>query len=380
MDSAPVKHTNWAQTGIFFILAVAVLLFAKNLFMPIVFALILALVLSPIRRFMNHLCIPSGIAAAIIMISLVGVIFSIGTMGSMAMQSQMGAIQTLIPDALARLEELTGLVQPVVDASEQIEVLTTQTEPTAEVVLKEENILSLIAQGTPATFAMVMLGVTLAFFLIASGYMFYEKLVQVMPTIKDKARAVAIARSIEKHLSCYLLTITIINAGLGLSIGLAMAACGMPSPILIGLMAFFLNYIPYVGALGGVAITFFVGLLTQDAVGAAAIPALIYWGLTTLEGQFLTPVLVGRRLKLNPVVVFLSLAVWAWLWAVPGMFLSTPILIALKALSDRIPNMQLLSKFLAQRDDVSAKDGLIISRFLPYEDAISITDAETSAK
>jgi predicted PurR-regulated permease PerM len=210
--------------------------------------------------------------------------------------------------------------------------------------------------------------------------MFYEKLVQVMPTIKDKARAVAIARSIEKHLSCYLLTITIINAGLGLSIGLAMAACGMPSPILIGLMAFFLNYIPYVGALGGVAITFFVGLLTQDAVGAAAIPALIYWGLTTLEGQFLTPVLVGRRLKLNPVVVFLSLAVWAWLWAVPGMFLSTPILIALKALSDRIPNMQLLSKFLAQRDDVSAKDGLIISRFLPYEDAISITDAETSAK
>jgi predicted PurR-regulated permease PerM len=358
---------GWALKGIFLILLLGVLIFAKTLLIPVVIALLLALVLSPIRRALNHIGVPSGVAAAVIMVSLTILLAIIGTAASMALQ-QMNDIETLIPRALERLEQLTGIVDPVVQASEQIETLALSEQPAQEVVLKDESVLSLLARGTPTLFGMIVLGITLTFFLIASGDMFYEKLVQVMPKIKDKAKAIAITRSIEKHLSCYLLTITLINAGLGVAIAITMMLLGMPNPILFGLMAFLLNYIPYLGGLGGVAIAFFVGLLTFETVGAAAIPALAYWGLTSLEGQFLTPVLVGRSLKLNAVVVFLSLAIWAWLWSFVGMFLSTPILIAIKVFADRVPSMEGLGRFLAQRDNVSRKDGIILRKFLPYEE------------
>lgn len=363
------RPSDYAIIGLFWIAVFGALIYAQTLFIPIAVAILIALVMSPIRRGLNKLGLPSGLAATLIMVGLGAATFLLGSAAWAAIQMQGADFNTIIPDALRRLEELTGIIQPVVEASEQIDNIVVDQE-TQQVAVQTTSIFSVIAQGTPTLVGMTILGVTLAFFLIASGDMFYEKLVQVMPTLRDKARAVAIARSLEKHLSCYLLTITCINAGLGLAVGMTMWALGMPSPLLFGLLAFFMNYIPYLGALVGVALTFLVGLLTFDTIGAATIPALAYLGLTSLEGQFLTPTLVGRRLKLNAVVVFLSLAVWAWLWSIVGMFLSTPILITLKACADRIQGLSAIGEFIGERDKLSRKDGLILKRFIPYEEEI----------
>lgn len=366
-DSHP-SAAHWSTIGIFLILALGALVFAKTIAIPIATAILIALVLSPIRRGLNVLGLPSPFASGIILVTLSVILGALAFVVSDALGRSITDLDQLLPNAIRKLEELTGLVQPVVQASEQIEAITSDGGDVEEVVVRRDSILSLIAQGTPQFFGMLMLSATLAFFLLASGDMFYEKLVQVMPTLRDKAKAVAIARSIERHLSCYLLTITLINAGLGVAVGLAMLALGMPSPVLFGIAAFCLNYIPYLGALTGVGVTFLVGLLTFETVGVAVIPALIYWFLTSFEGQFLTPFLVGRRLKLNAVVVFLSLALWAWLWGFAGMILSTPMLIALKAFSDRIPNLSSLGVFLGQRETISEADGLLLKRFIPYEE------------
>ena len=362
-------NTGWATTGIFWILVLAVLVVAKTIAIPIVCAIILALVLSPIRRGFNHVGLPSPLAAGLILLALGGLIILLAMLISETVAGSFPSFDQLVPDTTRKLEELTGLVEPVTRASEQIEAIAAQPSDVDEVVIRRGSLLSLLAEGTPQFFSMVVLTVTLTFFLLASGEMFYEKLVQVMPTLRDKTKAIAITRSIERHLSCYLLTITIINAGLGIAVGSAMWAVGMPNPVLFGLAAFILNYIPYLGALSGVAITFLIGLLAFETVGAAAIPALIYWFLTSFEGQILTPFLVGRRLKLNAVVVFISLAVCAWLWGFAGMILSTPMLIALKAFSDRIPQLGGLGTFLGQRETISRQDGLLLSRFIPYEEA-----------
>jgi predicted PurR-regulated permease PerM len=212
----------------------------------------------------------------------------------------------------------------------------------------------------PVMAGQVVICLTLAFFLIASGDLFYEKLVQAMPTLKDKRRALAVARAIENQLSVYLLTITLINMGLGVAIGLAMWALGMPDPILFGLAGFLLNYIPYIGAMAGVGISFLVALVSFDSATAAVLPALVYWGLTSFEGQFVTPVMVGRRLRLNAVVVFVSFALWAWLWSFMGMLLSTPMLLTMKVVSDHVPGMAGFGKFLADRDDLSRSDRRIL--------------------
>lgn len=368
-------HSHWSLTGIFLILFAGVLVIAQSLLIPIVLAILVTLVLNPMRRGLNRIGLPSGIAAAIIVTALLSLLLVIGSGVYAALSEHSGEIETLIPDALQRLEQLTGIIQPVVDASEKLDQFALQDEA-EEVVVQTSSLFSLLAQSTPIVLGMIALTVTLTFFLLASGDMFYEKLVGAMPNLRDKARALAITRSIEKHLSCYLLTITFINAGLGLSIGVVMWLLGMPSPILFGVAAFLLNYIPYVGALSGVALAFFVALLSFDTLLAAFVPALAYLALTSFEGQFLTPFLVGRRLQLNAVVVFLSLAVWAWLWSIPGMFLSTPILISLKAFSARIPQLSGLSRFMAERRDISGRDGIILKRFIPYEEDYVATQTQ----
>jgi len=113
------------------------------------------------------------------------------------------------------------------------------------------------------------------------------------------------------------------------------------------------NYVPYLGALAGVAAALVVGLLTFSTPGATLLPPLVYFALTTIEGQFVTPYFVGRRLEMNTVVIFLSITFWAWLWSVMGMLLAVPLLVTLRAFCEHIPRLEPVGKFLAARGDES---------------------------
>jgi predicted PurR-regulated permease PerM len=189
----------------------------------------------------------------------------------------------------------------------------------------------------------------LMFFLLSSGDMFYEKLVHVMPTFSDKRRAVRIVYDIERKLSRYLFTITVINAALGASIGLAMWWFGMPNPVLFGIIGFLLNFVPYLGAIVGVTVAMVVGFVTLDEAQQALIAGGVYFALTSIEGQFVTPYFVGRSLRLNTVVVFLSVTLFAWLWSVVGMLVATPLLVTVRAFCDHIPALEGFGHFLSAR-------------------------------
>ena len=349
---------RWAAIGIFIMLAVAGLAYAKSFLTPVIMAFILALVFSPIRRTLERVRVPTGLAAFVILFAIVGVLGG-------ALTALSGPVREWTADAPEigeRLEQRIVEIRTTFGGSgegaslgEVVEQVTDAAAPSepdpdaVEVVVREDGWLTAIAATAPLILAQLVLTLVLLFFVLASGDMFYEKIVHVIPRFSDKRRAVRIAREIERKVSHYLLTITVINAGLGLAVGVTLWWLGMPDPFLFGVLAALLNYIPYLGAIIGAALTLVVGLLTFEGLWPAVAPALAYYALTSVEGQFVTPYAVGRNLKLNTVVVFIAVAFWAWLWSIVGMLIAVPLLVAIRVLCEHIEPLESFGDFLSAR-------------------------------
>ncbi len=349
---------RWAVIGIFVMLSVFALAYAKLFLTPILMAFLLALVFSPLRRGIERIGLPSGAAAGVIMAAL------IASLGAVAILLS-GPVREWTADAPrigAQLEERIGQIRTSFGGDEEgasltevVEQVSEAAAPTpdssevTEVVVRDGSFLTTLAGTAPAVLVQLILTLVLLFFILASGEMFYEKLVHVLPSFRDKRRAMRIAREIERQVSHYLLTITIINVGLGVAVGLAMWVLGMPDPLLFAVAACLLNYVPYIGAIVGAALTLVVGLLTFPGMSEALVPAIVYYALTSFEGQFVTPWAVGRNLKLNTVVVFIMVAFWAWLWSVVGMLIAVPLLVAVRVLCGHIPALHNIGDFLSAR-------------------------------
>jgi predicted PurR-regulated permease PerM len=184
--------------------------------------------------------------------------------------------------------------------------------------------------------------------LLASGDLFLQKLVRVMPTLSDKKRAVEISHEIQQNISNYLFSVSLINLGLGLLVSGGLYLMGVPNAAMWGILVAVLNFVPYFGPASGVILLAAVGLLTFDTLGKGLLPPLWYLLLHLLETNLITPVLLGRRFTLNPVVIFVSLIFWMWLWGVPGALLSVPILVSIKVVCDRVPAMSSISELLSR--------------------------------
>jgi predicted PurR-regulated permease PerM len=193
--------------------------------------------------------------------------------------------------------------------------------------------------------------IVLLYFLLASGDLFLRKLIKVLPTFKDKKRAVEIAREVESNISTYLFTVTLINAGVGVAVGVGVWLLKMPNPVLWGVIACVLSYIPYLGALVGVGILGLAALLVFDDLGhALAVPA-VYLAVSFVEGNFITPLVLGRRLTLNPVVIFVGILFWFFLWGIPGALLAVPTLAVFKIVCDHVDTLAPVGEFFGPAAD-----------------------------
>ena len=169
---------------------------------------------------------------------------------------------------------------------------------------------------------------------------------EILPTLSDKRRAVEISHEIERNISGYLVTISLMNAAVGVATGIATYLTGLSDQVLWGTLAFLLNYILIIGPLTGVVVLFFAGMMTFNSPLHALVPAGIYLGIHVIEGQMVTPMLLARRFTLNPVLVVLSLVFWYWMWGVAGALLSVPLLATTKIICDRIRRLAALGHFI----------------------------------
>jgi predicted PurR-regulated permease PerM len=185
------------------------------------------------------------------------------------------------------------------------------------------------------------------YFLLVSGDNFQRRLVEILPRFSSMRQAVDISQQIESDISAYLVTITIMNATVGIATAIVMWLTGVGDPILWGTVAFLLNYAPIVGPVSCVLIFLLAGLLTIDTFWQAFLPAGLYLGIHLVEGEAVTPLLLARRFTLNPVLVILSLVFWFWMWGIPGAILSVPMLAIAKIVCDRIRPLAAIGHFLA---------------------------------
>jgi predicted PurR-regulated permease PerM len=346
-----------AVKGLFLLALLYTFYFARPLLLPIVVALLLSLILSPTVRWLKRAYVPEPIGAAVIVISLAALVGT-GVYQLFEPASDWVAKMPRITEQIERkLWNLRKSMEEVSKAAAKVEALTSvdgQAKPrTPEVVTRPPSLMSRILGGMQDVLVAAAATLVLLFFLLASGDLFLRKIVRMLPTLTDKKKAVALARTIQAAMGRYLFTITCINFGLGLATAAMLHFLGMPNALLWGVMVALLNYIPYIGpAVSGTILTI-VAFITFDALGDIVLVPLLYFALETIEGQFVTPFLTGRSLTLNPVMIFLSMLLWAWIWGVVGALIAVPMLMALKIFCDHVESLRPIAEFVSAKPVVS---------------------------
>jgi len=332
--------------------------FARAFLLPIVFAMLLNFLLSPLVRLLSRVKIKPPFAAGIIIVALITVV-------GLAGYELSGPVQRLAASAPATLEVAEGklktLLRPLERASRTAQQVakaasattdgvSTPSKPTT-VVVEGPSVLTRVFGTTQRVAGFVLEVVILLFFLLAAGDLFLQKLIKVLPSRGEKRLAVQIARETETSISTYLLTTSLVNLCEGAVVAGVMALWGMPSPLLWGALTVLLEFIPYLGAATMIAVLSVAALTVFDSVGHALLIPLSYLAINIVQGQFVSPILLGHRLALNPVALFVGLAFWFWVWGIPGAFIAVPLVATFKIFCDNIDVLAFIGEFLGRRDE-----------------------------
>jgi predicted PurR-regulated permease PerM len=336
--------------GSFIILLVGALYYARAFFLPLVLALLVTITFAPLVRSLSRYNIPAGVSA-------VGLVILLGALGTLAATFLSGPVAAMAADAPEIFESIRTrfafLREPFAllnDAIRQLETMgsDTGTGPEPErVVLNQSGILPWIA-GALADIG-TTLGATLilSLFLLSSSNILRHKLVHVLPALSEKKKSLRVLRDIENEVSRYLLTITAINTGFGVCVGAAVGLLGLPNPVLWGVAAGVLNFVPYIGGLVGTLSMIAISIVTFPTLTQAALPPLAYLAIQTVESNFVTPMILGRRLELSTVAIIIFLALTTWMWGIVGTIIGVPILVVIKVFCDNFPALAPLAEFLS---------------------------------
>ena len=346
----PADIKSVALTGLFILAIFYTMYFMRAMLLPLVLALLLSYLLVPVVRALARIKIRPFFGSAIVLAALIAAIVS-GI--SLLSEPASGWIEKA-PYSLQQLKQkllpLKKPIEKVAQASGEIDKLTTtdeeQAKPHAVVVKRSALAEAFFTQG-PEFVASAVVMLILLYFLLAYDGVFLAKIIRVTPRLDDKKRAVSIMRDIEDHISRYLLTITAINIGLGIAVGTTVHFLGLRNPIMWGVMVALLNYVPYLGALTGIICMTLGAVLSFDSLGYAMVFPASYLVLAILEGNFITPMVLGRSLTLNPILILVALAFWGWMWGISGMILAVPILATFKIFCDHIEPMAPIAEFLS---------------------------------
>ncbi len=345
----PFDVRSIALTGLFVLALFYTTYFMRSVLLPIVLALLLSYLLRPIVRGLTRLRIPTGIGAAIILLSLIAA-FGYG-MSFLATPAADWLEKA--PYSLGQLQQkmlpLKKPMEKVAQASGEVEKLTTPPDAATKtaVEVKQHRVTDALFVRTPEFIASLLTVLILLYFLLAYDGVFLPKMIKLIPRFADKKRAVAIAHDIESHVSRYLFTITLINICLGIAVGTTVGLLGLKNPIMWGAMVAVLNFVPYLGALTGIICMTLGAVLSYDSFGYALIFPASYLTLAVLEGNFITPWVMGRSLTLNPVLILLSITFWGWMWGIAGIILAVPILAAFKIFCTYIEQLEPVAEFMS---------------------------------
>jgi predicted PurR-regulated permease PerM len=323
----------FALVSLLVICVVAVLYAAKAFFLPVVMAFVVGTMLSPAAGFLERHRIPRSVSAVLI-------VTAVGAAGAFIV----GLISSPLMEWSNRLPELGSLLKDKMHAFDRPLALWQQlqtmlgggSDGLSSLHMPKFDWVQPAIEFLSPTFSEFLLFFAILVLFIASWRDLRRALIMTFADHATRLRTLRILNEIEGHLGGYLITVTLINLGVGAATGIICAVTGMPNPAGLGALAATLNYFPIIGPVAMFAILTVVGVIAFSTIGAGLIAPLAFVGIIFLEGHFITPTIIGRRLELNALAVFLALAFWTWLWGPMGGFLSSPLLIVALVLKDHL--------------------------------------------
>jgi predicted PurR-regulated permease PerM len=358
LPAPPWQIRSVVLTGIFLLLLLYTLRIAAPLFVPISLAVLLSLLLSPLVRRMARWRVPESVGAAIVMLGLITMVGAAVYLLATPAQEWLAKA----PETMTLIERrLSGLKEPMESmqaASERMQDLASidngQTVRPQTLSVRRPGLLDNVLSGTTRVAAATGLVFFLLFFLLASGDGLLLKLVKLGTSLDQKKRVVGVMRDIQADISRYLVTVTAVNLSLGLITALALYVLDVPNPLLWGAMVGVFNFAPYIGAAVSLVVLTLVGLTAFESLPHALLVPFTFFVLTTLEAYVITPIILGRRLALSTVVVFLAVIICGWMWGIIGALLAVPLVASLRIVCDYIEPLQPIAELLGteNREDV----------------------------
>ena len=316
---------------------------AQDLLLPVLLGMFFALVGNPIIRFLQRLHVPRFVAALVLVVG--------GITGAVVLGNQLVVpASDWFRDVPKELRELTPklrqLAKPVQDANLAAQNIARaaggESAKRVQVVRTQVDDPYKILTTTPRLLASVLAVVLLTFFFMVYGEQLQRHAIALLPGRQKKKFTVDILHSIEREVSRYVLTISVINTLMGLLFAGILFALDVPLPeaLLWGTLVAILNFAPYVGPLIGMGLMLLVGFVSYKDPWMSVLPAAIYLVLHTLEGQIITPIILGKRMALSPLVLILALMLFGWLWGIIGLLLAVPLLVCVKLVLARVEGME----------------------------------------
>jgi predicted PurR-regulated permease PerM len=314
-----------AVLGILLFVVLGICSLAQQLIIPLTLALLLSLLLSPAVTLLQRAHLPRALSSMLVLVSVITALAGGVTLLAQPAGDWVAKAPATVQLIQQRFRSLREPFRRAEVTTKTLENLTQSTEK-ATVVSTPMNLLSRVATGTPRVLAAVMVVLLLVYFFLSSGNGFLRRMVEVVPGMTEKKMVVSIARDVQAEMSRYLVMVSIINLAVGAVTAASMALLSVPDPFLWGVVAGVLNFAPYVGpTMTTIGLTV-VGFATFNTLGhALAVPG-AFLAIAFVEGQLITPTIIGRRLALDPTAVFVWLLVWGWLWGIPGVLLAGPMI------------------------------------------------------
>ncbi len=323
----------------------AALVLAKTLLIPLVLAAFIALGLNPVVAALARLHVPRIVGSLLLLLGLIAAIAGATIALSGPAAQWMHEAPTTMHQIGDKVERMMRPLTKVGHAASQSlasagmgPASTATAKPTAGFSFSDA------VSATPAILAEMLTIILLVFFFLTYGDHMRNRVVTASPTFGYRRIAVRVVRGFQVEISRYLLTVTVINICLGLATAGILWAWKMPEPLPWGGLVTLLNYMPYVGAITNTLLLLAVGFVHFDTPLHAIAPAACFAVLAALEGNVITPMIMGNRMQLSPVAILVWLLVWGWLWGIPGMLLAVPMLTCLKLITEWLPGWQWFAK------------------------------------
>ena len=333
-----LRARTFALLLIAFLATLWALYVARSVVLPVFIACILRLLLQPIFR----LCLKARMPRALASLVTIAFLVTLAVIAWIPLSGSAGTWVAKLPEAVAMLSERLSLLREPIDLVQRLvrHAERATNGAGATVAVQHFDLVGAMIEGLRAITDGLFTTVLVLFFLLVAGDKFLRRLVELLPTYRQKRQIIDISQQIENDISAYLVTVTVMNVAVGVMVAIAMYFCGMGDPLLWGVLALALNFVPILGPLVGIGLFLLVGFVSFAEDWMAILPAGLYLAIHIIEGEIVTPMLLARRFTLNPVGVILSLVFWYWMWGVPGAILAVPMLAITKIICDRISGLK----------------------------------------